>query len=116
MKISTPQIFETHLLKISRFNESLPMRHGWVDSQIELLFEFVLFIKNDQGRAIPISCGWCREKLSELIKASRSDFQLKIAGGIPIDPVEIKPADVKTGRKGVFASLGKMLTAQVKSS
>jgi hypothetical protein len=41
---------------------------------------------------------------------------LKIAGGIPIDPVEIKPADVKTGRKGVFASLGKMLTAQVKSS
>ena len=92
------------------------MRHGWVDTQIELVFEFVLFIKNEKGRAIPMSCGWCREKLSELMKSGRSDFQLKLAGGTPTDPVDIKSEDVSTGRKGVFASLGKMLSAQVKSS
>ena len=91
------------------------MKNGWVDTQIELIFEFVIWLKNEYGRAIPMSCGWCKENLSQLVKESKTQFQLKLEGGYPGDPTEIRPEDVKTGRKGIIASLGKMLGNSVKS-
>lgn len=91
---------------IIHLNENLTRQMQWNDSGIDILFEFVVFLKKGKQRVIPMSCGHVREKLNKLITCP-TGLKLDIKGGSPSDCFNIDENDIKAGRKGFMANVGK---------
>lgn len=73
-----------------------------------ILFELVVYVRNDEGKVNEMSCGWCHLPIEEM-KSKQSGKSLIITGGSPFAEVEIKEDDVRAKRTG-FAAVQKAFT------
>jgi len=78
------------------------------DAGLALVFEFVLFYKNNE-QLIEMSSGWADIELSELRQTRVLDLKLK--GGSPLREISINEADVISNRKG-WRNVVKMLSTK----
>lgn len=91
------------LLRLTEFNPSKEF-----DAGLALIFEFVLFYKNN-NQLIEMSSGWADIELSELRQTKVLDLKLK--GGSPLREISINEADVISNRKG-WRNVVKMLSSK----
>jgi len=95
------------MLRLTEFNPSKEF-----DAGLALVFEFVLFYKNND-QLIEMSSGWADVELSELRQSKVLDLKLK--GGYPLREININEADVISNRKG-WRNVVKMLSTKPVSS